>query len=361
MKIIIINSKGHWLNGWAAFPSSLNIVVKVLQKANCQVFTEEVASLDELHQVLDGLDEDTLVWANAYWVNGENGEEHGLIEEIEKRQFPMVGSGSKTLMMLLEKDTCQQMLTTAQIPIPSNLIIRHEDFSEIPTLINNSDLNFPAVIKPTKESRSMGVTKVNTKAEAIQTTETLGEKYPNGNIIIEEFLPTDDVTCGYLKLGEEIIMMPSYNFIKGMDCSTEIFSEEHYKLPVSYTQQVIIREKNILEQLQEYVPKIIEQLNIPGATRVDARLDKAGTLKFFDINGMPGLNYPTSALVKQCFTHFPDYEENYLFECLINTMVAESLIRNDMAVPTSMQEHNLFKLKSDSIVKVMREGSLSAA
>ena len=45
-----------------------------------------------------------------------------------------------------------------------------------------------------------------------------------------------------------------------------------------------------------------------GVIRIDARLDAQGQLKIFDINGMPGLNYPISALIKQCFSHFPNYE-----------------------------------------------------
>lgn len=352
MKILIINSQGHWMNGWMSFPKSLETVVKVLEKTGCDVKTVEVQSLNELEQVLQATDQDTLIWANAYWVNGKNGTQHGLVEQIQKYNLPMLGSSLATLLRLLEKDTCQKMLKEANIPIPDYLIIDQNNIDQAHDLIKNMTLTFPLVIKPTKESRSQGIKKVHNRQETIATFEALRHKFPNSNIIIEEFLPNDDITCGYLKLGSEIMLLPSYNVVRGMDCSTEIFSEAHYKLPPSYEQQVLIQDANTLHQLEMYLPLIVDLLAIRSTTRVDARLDKNGVLKFFDINGMPGLNYPISALIKQCFVHFPNYDEAYLFECLINTIVAENLQQYDMPVPALMQTHHLFNLKSETIIKI---------
>ncbi|WP_237275169.1 D-alanine--D-alanine ligase family protein [Tenacibaculum ovolyticum] len=351
MKILIINSKEHWINGWMTSPESLNNVCRILQKLGCQVHAVEVKSNKELTQLLSGIEKSTLVWANAYWVNGDEGKQHGVIAEIEKNQLPLLGSGLNSLIKLLEKDTCQKILRESQIPIPDYLVLDADNIKDAIELIGKNQFSFPLVVKPTKESRSQGVTKVINNTEVIATIKEIHNRYPKSNIIIEEFLPNNDITCGFLRLEDEIILLPSYNIVQGMDCSNEVFSEEHYKLPPSYEKQVIINDESILNQLQEYVPVIAELLEIGGVTRMDARLDKNGILKFFDINGMPGLNYPISALIKQTFVHFPEYSEDYLFECLISTIVLENLRKYNMSIPSLMKENNLFNLKSETIIK----------
>jgi len=351
MKILIINSKKHWINGWMTSAKSLETVVHILQKTGCQIKTIEVQAINELEEVLEGVDTDTLVWANAYWVNGKNGKQYALSEQIEKYDLPFLGSSLKTLLKLLEKDTCQEILRKSEVPIPNYFIIDQNNVNQSNELITNSTLSFPLVIKPTKESRSQGVTKVNNKEEAITTVTMLLHKYPESNIIIEEFLPTNDITCGFLQLGNEIMLLPSYKVVKGMDCSTDIFSEAHYNLPPPYEHQEIIHDSNILSQLQKNIPIIVDSLGIGGITRADARLDKNGVLKFFDINGMPGLNYPTSVLINQCTIHFPNYSKDYLFECLINTIVLESLQQYNIPVPPLMLTNHLFNLESETIIK----------
>lgn len=351
MKILIINSNGHWLNGWMTFPETQEIVINTLKNAGCIVDAVEVASLYELVSVLQNTAKDTLVWGNAYWVNGENGEEIGLTEQIEKYNLPMVGSDFQTLNLLLEKDSCQQQLKAGGIPIPNHMVIHNNDISNITERIANSNLVFPLVVKPTKESRSKGVTKVENLKEAVDVIQLISKNFPNGNIIIEEFLPTDDITCGYLQFGNEIIILPSYNTVKGMDCSTEVFGEKHYEQSPSHFGQEIVVDNNTLIQLREILPNIVDLLGISGVTRIDGRLDANGTLKVFDINGMPGLNYPVSALIKQCFAHFPKYEKNYLFECLINTIIAENLREANLDIPMLMQEKNLFNLESETVIR----------
>lgn len=348
MKILIINSKEHWINGWMSFPSSLETVVNTLQKTTCQIDTTEVQSLQELNLLLQKTEPDTLVWANAYLVNGTTPEHHNLVQQIEHYNLPMLGSDASTLLKLLEKDSCQKILKQSGIPVPKHYILSTKKHD----WLSNNRLTFPLIVKPTNESRSNGVTKVNNAQEAMARIETLQTKYPNSKIIIEEFLPTKDITCGFLKLGDEIMLLPSYNIITDMDPSTEIFSEAHYKLPPSCKNEVLIQDKNILSQLEHYVPLIVELLGIRNFTRVDGRLDANGILKFFDINGMPGLNYPNSAIIKQCCIHFPNYSEAYLFECLLNTIILENLFHYQLPVPQRMQEHHLFNLESDTIIRL---------
>lgn len=352
MNILIINSRGHWLNGWMAFEASQETIMRVLTQQGCTVTATEVATPAELDSVLSRIPAETLVWANAYWVNDSEGAEVSLIAPIDRYGRPMVGSDLKTLNLLLEKDSCQKRLQQAGIPIPPFVTFQNGQLGEVRAQLEQSGLTFPLVVKPTRESRSHGVTKVNDMAEAVATVHAIANAFPFSNVIVEEFLPTEDITCGYLRLYDEIIILPSFNYVKGMDCTQEVFGAAHYQLPPEYEHQVIIEDQNILRQLVEILPRIADLLGVVGVTRIDARLDSKGELKVFDVNGMPGLNYPTSALIKQCFSHFRTYPRDYVFECLLNTLLLENFQRHGMLIPPLMQYHNLFRLQSETILKL---------
>ncbi|GAB5554779.1 MAG: hypothetical protein Sapg2KO_43700 [Saprospiraceae bacterium] len=352
MKILVINSKGYWKNGWMTTPAYQKIVLDLLIESNLKVEAVEVSNEVQLNNILANTTTQTLVWANAYWVDTKNGKPQNLIKAIEAYNLPLIGSNSKTLLSLLEKDYCQSQLAAANIPIPPHIIILQHDINRLEAILVQSELLFPLVLKPTKEARSSGVTLVHDLDTALNKGKEILEKYPQGNLIIEAFLPSDDITCGVIRLGDEEIIMPSYNVIRGMDCTKEVFSEHHYALPPGSESQTSVEDTVILKQLKNYVPIISDIFNIQTVTRVDGRLDQNQSVNFFDINGLPGLNYPKSALIKQCFIHFPNYEPMYLFRCLIHTIIMDNLLKYNIAIPHSFLKHNLFNLKSESIVKV---------
>ncbi len=99
---------------------------------------------------------------------------------------------------------------------------------------------------------------------------------------------------------------------------------------------------------------IVDVFGVQTTIRIDGRLDRNGIMNFFDINGFPGLNYPISALIKQCFAHFPTYDQKHLFKCLIHTLMGDSLWRYNMPIPSIVQEHNLFNLESKTILLIER-------
>ena len=352
MNILIINSKGHWKNGWAISPNKLETISKIFQKSDFNIKSVEINHVTQLEKELAQIDSDTLVWINAYWVNIGNNRLDWLNRYVEQNHLPLIGQSQKTLENLLKKDYCQSKMKAVNIPVPSYLIIKKHQINDVKNIISNSNLNFPVVIKPTNESRSSGVKIIKNITDAIHHITTLFNKFPNGHIIIEEFLPGEDITCGYLELNGEALLLPSYRIVDGMKCENENYSEEHYLLPVSAIQHNCIYDSAILEQLKKEVPSIIQLFEINSVTRVDARANKEGVLSFFDINGMPGLNFPESSLIQQCFHHFPTYDKEYIFECLINTIILDKLIQYNFNIPKTISDNNLFNLNSETIIKV---------
>lgn len=345
MNITIINSR-DWGNGWMVSPDSQKSVIAVLKLKNAGfgVLAIEVELLEELLIALKDIPTDTLVWVNTYWLKDAKGNRHNVSEIVEALDLSFVGSYSETLQRLLHKDKCQQLLVAQDIPVPRHLIVDRNMAEHLEIEIKKSNFEFPVVVKPTNQSRSQGISIANNSNEAIAYAERNFNKFPNDNLIIEEFIAGKDVTCGFIQLGEQTMLLPSFIVINGLDCSNDILGEVHYKLPPDAIQQVMIKDEKLLEQIKREVPKIITALGIKGLGRIDGRIDQDGTIRFFDVNGMPGLNYPSSGIIQQCIQTYKTYAPIYVFECLIHTIVADSLMRFDRNVPTYLQENNLFQL-----------------
>lgn len=357
MKILFINSKGHWMNGSFTKLSMQQIAIQTIRKAGIQIDAVEVSSAKELLNELTNASANTLVWANAYWVGEQEGEMVNLIETVGKYDLPLVGSNYKTLLQLIEKDNCQIKLNQSGIPIPTNIIIDRNESDNWQYADESYNLRFPLVVKPTKEARSLGVKMVYNAAETTEAVQQISINFPESNIIIEEFLPTQDITCGFLRMGDQEMLLPSYNVVEGLNCETGIFSHYHSSLPNGYEQQICIEDPSILEQLAKHVPAIVSLFNIQSATRIDGRLDKDGIMNFFDINGMPGLNFPGSFLNNQCFSYFPEYSKEHLFDCLMHTIIADSLLRYNMNVPAVLEDNNMFNLETSKL-SILRAKSI---
>ena len=325
----------------------------VLRKAGMEVEATEVGSVPQLEKVLDEVSPDTLLWPNAYYVNAGGGKAVWLNDYIEERQLSFLGSSAKTLRTVLEKDACQAVLRENGLPIPAFMVITRENVSEMTQLLSESDIGFPLVLKPTAESGSVGVVMARHVEEAKWQARKILSDFPLSNVIIEEFLPSDDITCGFLQLGEEVMLLPTAYIVKSAAGKTNILSRKERLRPWDEEDkmQPYITDEGILDQLKTHIPAIAAALNIQSITRIDGRLDANGTLRFFDVNGLPALCFPEAVMVKQCFTCFPEHSQVEVFEGLIHTLVHHALLQYGVEAPEAMQRRNLFTMESSLVIK----------
>lgn len=357
MKIKIISSKDHWRNGWLTTPDELQQAISILQKAGIEVSATEVESIPQLEQVLDQTADNTMIWGNAYYVNNGEGKIAWLNDYVQKRNLPLLGSGAQTLRNLLQKDVCQAILKEAELPIPKYMVITAEQASASKQLIGDSGIGFPMVLKPTAESGSVGITMANNLEEATRKAKQILADFPHSHVIAETFLPSDDITCGFLRLGDKVMLLPTSYIVKSVAGKRHILSRKERLQDWSEDDKIqpYITDKNIINQLQQHIPTIIEALNVQDISRIDGRLDTEGVLRFFDVNGLPALSFPDSVMIKQCFTCFPDYSPAEVFEALVYTIVYNALLRYNMEIPPLCKEHNLFVMHSNIVIKTKAE------
>ena len=354
MKITIINSKGYWKNAWVSSHEDLQILVNVLERNDIEVSVFEVDGLPVLKKILNHKIDDSLIWPNAYYVDKMPGskEKVWLTNLLETNGFPFIGSGSQTLHNVLHKDICQFILRQHGIPVPNFAVIPAKHFEQIPSIVESSNLSYPAVVKLTAESGSMGMDDdalVQNQAEAICQIKKMMEKF-QGNIIIEEFLPSDDLTIGYFsgRNGQPKLMTTWYRVLNKPGKTSIMGHKERFMKWGGIKKMVPVMDQDILKQAEELIPRICKILNIKDITRIDGRLDQNGQLKIFDVNGFPALVFPESVGVQQALVCYPEYPDYYVYDALINTIVHNAATRYQIKVPDKVADHNLFALKKTS-------------
>lgn len=358
MKITIINSKGHWKNGWVSSQADLHSLIASLERSNCIVDTFEVDSIASLENLLQNLEEDTLILPNAYYVDQQVGstETVWMVDIIEAHNLPFVGSNSQTLQNVLQKDVCQTILQQHQVPIPVFTILTPTDLGNERTILDASDLSYPAIIKLTAESGSMGIddtSLVHNQQEAVTQIQKMLQQYQQ-NVIVEEFLPSNDITISYMQgaNGEAKLLTTWYLITNKPGKNAVLGHKERFMLWGGVKQMIEVKDENILKQVEAIVPKVCKILNIKDITRIDGRLDQQGHLRIFDVNGFPALCFPESVGVYQVISCFPEYEPSVLFDALINTMVLSAANRYQITVPEKIQQHNFFTLNTMKNVTV---------
>ncbi|MDW3192819.1 MAG: hypothetical protein R8G66_10650 [Cytophagales bacterium] len=348
MDILFINSEHFWLNGWLNTPTGIKYAMDTLKGFGINVNCEEIRSSEALESLLGRLPYQTLLWPNAYYTRNALGEVVWLQEYIEERGLPYVGTPVQGLKNMLHKNLTHQLLQAADIPVPAHLTISRHRLTQIDRLIEKSALQWPIVIKPSSESCSMGILKAENLDEAKEHITQLFHDFPNSDALLETFLPSEDVTCGYLAMGDQQLLLPTYYQSLEVSGNTHVVERDIGTGPWGGSSIIMppVKDTLVLEQLQDQMPKLAAAVGITGVTRVDARMDEDGTLKFFDVNGMPALSYPRSVLVRQVRECFPELPDHSAYEYLLRTIVIIAADRFELSIPNSVCDQNLFSLES---------------
>ena len=371
--ITIINSKDHWLHGWFGCTEFLDNGIKALEASGLYIEVIEVENDSQLENVLSHCKDPGLVWGNAYFVGSTPETLVWLNDCIASRGLSYIGPPARALKKLIDKAITQQMMEDEGIPVPQFLSVKANQTKEIASLVAESPLNFPLVIKPSSESSSMGISAVKHVGELEQKAQTLISDFPQSDILLEQFLPSQDLTCAYFRWGNQYLLMPTWVVLDKALGDNNMLSRDKRFLPWTsqYKYQKPVTEVHLLAQFKAHVPKIAALFEIRDVTRVDARLDNEGTVRFFDINGMPGLGLadewtatpeleadgrlknvlPDSVIIEQCRICYPAYSREEVFQGLINTVALCALSHHDLPVTEAIASFNLFNMESSYVIK----------
>ena len=207
-------------------------------------------------------------------LHGGRGEDGTLQTLLEMVGVPYTGSGRLGSAMAMDKDVSKRLFRIAGVPT-ADWLMAPADRARV-----GRELGWPAVVKPSKQGSTVGLTVVKRAADYDEAV-ALAHRYDD-EVMVERFVPGRELTVGVLEgralaVGEIIprheIFDYECKYTPGM--SQEIFPAD---LPPA-----VAAECGRLSLLAH------DALKLGGYSRVDFRLTPAGELFCLEVNTLPGM------------------------------------------------------------------------
>lgn len=210
--------------------------------------------------------------------NGEDGTVQGL---FELTGTPIIGCGTLSSALCMDKDRAHQLAASAGIEVPRSRVFYPKDGLEQMEAAAEQ-LGYPVFVKPVRAGSSFGVTKVAGKQGLRPAVE---EAFRHDSaIILEETIPGFEVGCAVMGNQELTV-----GLVDEIQLAQGFFNyEEKYTLKTSsiHCPARIPREK--AEEIREIARTIYRTLDCRVFARVDLFLTPEGKVVFNEVNTIPG-------------------------------------------------------------------------
>ena len=213
---------------------------------------------------------------------GEDGTVQGALELLG---IPYTGSGVMASSMAIDKVMTKRLLLAEGLSTPKYVLLRQGVYTAADVSTVADTLGLPLIVKPAREGSSIGLTKVMQRsglAQAVELAATL-----DADILCEQFIDGDEVTCPVLGSGECAVALPVIRIVAAggnYDYQNKYFTDTtQYLVPCGLPEG----EEAAIRQL---VLQAYRTLNCRGWARADVMIDKTTRQAFLlEINTSPGM------------------------------------------------------------------------
>jgi len=328
-KVLIITGPGGDAQGWG----KLEVTQTLSDALNSDGKSSEIAFVNTRDDFIRAIDTHTydIVWSALYYISNKEDiiglnvdDDAWLADVFDKRQIPYIGPSSQTMKDLINKTATHRILSTNNIPVPEH---RQVDVGE-----NIPDIRFPAFVKPSCESRSVGISDesvVQNIAELQNRVAFIHERFEQP-ALIEDYLPGEEYTVLMIGNGEAQTFLPGIVTVKGGN-------DGRFPILRSDMRGVGITKIGIpdhsAEEANQLCKKAVETLNCLDHVRVDMRFDTQDKLTIIEVNGIPGLK-PIKSWSPQMFTLYNKSPEGPLedYRLLLHKIVDSALKRYNISL-----------------------------
>ena len=210
--------------------------------------------------------------------NGEDGTLQGLLELIGA---PIIGCGSLSSALCMDKNRAHKLAALAGVKVPqSRLFRRGTVLSQV--ISAAEELRYPLFVKPVRAGSSFGITRVTIPDQLPSAVEVAFQH--DREILLEEAIPGFEVGCAVM--GNEELTVGALDEI---ELAQGFFDyREKYNLITSriHCPARISPEKT--GEIQEAAKAIYRALDCRGFARVDFFLTPEGVIVFNEVNTIPG-------------------------------------------------------------------------
>ena len=213
---------------------------------------------------------------------GEDGTVQGALELLG---IPYTGSGVMASSMAIDKVMTKRVLLSENLPTPRYALLRQGVYSPEQVAALPDTLGLPLIVKPAREGSSLGLTKVSTPADMAGAV-TLAASL-DADVLCEQFISGDEVTCPVLGTGDEARALPVIRIVApegNYDYQNKYFTDTtQYLVPCGLPEG----EEAAIQQL---VLQAFRTLNCRGWARADVMIDKVTRQPYLlEINTSPGM------------------------------------------------------------------------
>ena len=210
--------------------------------------------------------------------NGEDGTVQGL---LELAGVPLVGCGTLSSALCMDKDRAHRLAAAAGVAVPAGAVFRRGTAAA--DIVRAAErLGYPLFVKPVRAGSSFGITKVSDPAALPGAVEAAFAH--DREILLEEAVPGFEVGCAVL--GTEALTV---GLVDEIELSQGFFDyAEKYTLKTSRIHCPARISPAQAAAVQETARVIYRALDCRVFARVDLFLTPAGDILFNEVNTIPG-------------------------------------------------------------------------
>ncbi|GAB6070737.1 D-alanine--D-alanine ligase [Thiomicrorhabdus hydrogeniphila] len=235
-----------------------------------QAVSEDVTNLQDLQRIAKEYDR-AFIALHGRW--GEDGVVQAILDDLE---LPYTGSGMASSAVAMDKLRTKWMWLGAGLPTPGFIWV-----SDImPLDIEEFDLPFPVIVKPSHEGSSIGMRKVYDKANLLEAVNYAREF--DSEVLIEQWITGREYTGAVLNNEAlPLIELKTTHDFYDFDAKYKA-NDTQYICPCGLDSET---EKDI----QELILQAFHVLGSKGWGRVDLMLDDDDQPWLIELNSVPGM------------------------------------------------------------------------
>ena len=209
---------------------------------------------------------------------GEDGTVQGL---FELAGIPVIGCGTLSSALCMDKDRAHRLVSLAGISVPKSVAFHRCELEKALQEIRKH-LKYPLFVKPLRAGSSFGITKAEEEKELVPAIELAFSH--DSEVIVEEEVGGFEVGCAVL--GNEELTVGRVDEI---ELSKGFFDyTEKYTLKTSRIHMPARIDKETEKRIQKAAVTIYKALGCSGFARVDMFLTADMEIVFNEVNTIPG-------------------------------------------------------------------------
>ena len=218
-------------------------------------------------------------------LHGRFGEDGTVQGALELQGIPYTGSGVMASSMAIDKVMTKRVLLAQGLPTPNYVLLRQGAYTAAKANAVPDEIGLPLIVKPAREGSSIGLTKVTERVGMLAAVALAAQL--DADILCEQFIDGDEVTCPVLGMGREARALPVVRIVApdgNYDYQNKYFTDTtQYLVPCGLPD-------GEEAAIQKLVLEAYLTLNCRGWARADVMIDKVTRQPYLlEINTSPGM------------------------------------------------------------------------